>query len=143
MFGSSHKNLEEKLPATSVSSEAREFVISKDSVINGNVSTNEPARIDGTIEGSVSVENSLYIGLRGAVSGPVFCQVAVIDGCVNGNLICKGAVRLSSTAKITGDLQCTSLVVAQGAYFSGKVICVDSVQKEAQETDSAEAVTGQ
>ncbi len=143
MFGSSQKKAEDKLPATSASPEAREFVISKDSVINGNVSTNEPTKIDGTIEGSVSVENSLYIGTQGAISGPVFCCVAVIDGSVNGNLSCKGAVRLNSTAKVTGDLQCTSLVVAQGAYFCGKLICVDSDRRGTQETESTEAVTGQ
>jgi len=128
MFGSSSKNVEADIPATSANPEANEFVISENSVINGNVSTNEPAVINGTVEGTVSIDNTLVLGAKGMVRGPVFCQMATVEGSINGNLTCKGAVRLSATAKITGDVQCTSLVIEQGAYFCGKVICTDAVQ---------------
>ena len=125
MFGSSDKKADD-VPATSKTQEAQMFLLAEDSVVNGDISTNEAAVINGAVEGSVTVENTLTIGAKGAIRGPVYVALdAKIDGSITGDLTCKGAVVLSSTASVTGDVQCTSLILAKGAYFCGKVVCTE------------------
>ena len=123
MFGNGDKKAEE-VPATSKTQEAQSFLLAEESVVNGDISTNEPAVINGTVEGSVTIENTLSVGAKGAVRGPVYvAQNAKIDGVITGDLTCKGAVFLSATASLTGDVQCTSLTISEGTYFCGKVVC--------------------
>ncbi|MDO4935885.1 MAG: polymer-forming cytoskeletal protein [Phascolarctobacterium sp.] len=125
MFGNGDKKAEE-VPATSKTQEAQKFLLAEDSVVNGDISTNEPAVINGTVEGSVTIENTLNIGAKGAIRGPVYVALdAKIDGVITGDLTCKGAVVLSATASLTGDVQCTSLILTKGAYFCGKVVCTE------------------
>lgn len=137
MFGSDNTN-KVKADTDKKTDEATTFVVSERSVINGNVNTNEPTVIGGTIEGSVSIENSFVLKEKGAIRGPVYCMTADVAGSINGNLICKGPVVLHSRAILTGDLQCTSLVLEKGVYFCGKVICSELQPEKVEET--AEAV---
>ena len=127
MFGNNQKNVED-VPATSKNPEATVLLISENSVVNGNISTNEVTNIQGTIEGTITVENDFSLGNRGIVRGPIFCQKAFIEGAINGNLTCKSSVVLKSTAKVTGDVQCTSIVIEKGAYFCGNVVCTEVAQ---------------
>lgn len=125
MFGSNNKKAMD-IPMQENSMEARAFVISEKSVVNGNVTTNEPTTINGTVEGTLTVENNMVLGVNGVVRGPVYAHVATVEGSITGDLICKGSVRLAATAKVTGDVQCTSLLIAEGAYFCGKVVCTQA-----------------
>lgn len=124
MFGSNDKKVNDSVSVKEFEAEA--FVLSENSVVNGNVTTNEPTTIEGTVEGNVTIENSLVLGAKGVISGPVYAQIsAKINGAVTGDLTCKGPVYLSATAKMTGDVQCTSLTIEPGAYFCGKVVCAE------------------
>lgn len=124
MFGGNSKKVEQG-PAIEKKEEFKSLVISEKSIINGNVTTNEATVINGTIEGNVTIENTLVLGVNGVIRGPVYAHVATIDGAVTGDLICKGPIKLGATAKLTGDVQCTSLSIEEGAYFCGKVICTE------------------
>lgn len=125
MFGSSKKSVED-LGGPADNTEAQSFVLSLNSIVNGNVTTSEPTIINGTVEGNVTIENTLILSVNGVIRGPVYAHVATVDGAITGDLTCKGSVRLGPTAKVTGDVQCTSLIIAQGAYFCGKVICTEA-----------------
>jgi len=139
MFGSDNKK-KTKVETTKKTAEATAFVISEMSVVNGSVSTNEPALIMGTVEGSVSVENDFVLKEKGVIRGPVYCLKADVAGSINGNLICKGPVVLHSKATLTGDLQCTSLILEPGVYFCGKVICSEPEPEVVEEpTETADA----
>ena len=96
-----------------------DVLIGKNTVINGNISVQGCTRIDGYIEGTLAVDNMLHIGESGVVKAPIFARDAVIAGTVFGNIVCKGRLQLTNTAKVTGNLKCASLSIPDGAYFRG------------------------
>lgn len=101
------------------SSAGYDVLIGKNTVINGNISVQGCTRIDGYIEGTLAVDNTLHVGEAGVIKAPIYAQNAVIAGTVFGNIVCKGRLQLTDTAKVTGNLKCASLVIPDGAYFRG------------------------
>lgn len=130
LFGSKEEHVEESKEASSalkaygndLSSKGNvgyDVLIGKNTVINGNISVQGCTRIDGYIEGTLAVDNTLHVGEAGVIKAPIYAQNAVIAGTVFGNIVCKGRLQLTTTAKVTGNLKCASLSIPDGAYFRG------------------------
>ena len=103
-----------------------EVLIGKNTAINGNININGCTRIDGVIDGTLAVDSDLFIGETGVIRATVYAQNANISGTVTGNIVCRGRLELLSTAKITGDIKCGTLVISEGAVFDGKCGSIES-----------------
>lgn len=97
-----------------------EVLIGKNTAINGNININGCTRIDGTIDGTIAVDNDLYVGESAVLRASVYAKNAVISGTVTGNVVCRERIELTSTARIKGDIKCGRIAVAEGAEFNGK-----------------------
>lgn len=132
------------LPKKTIKKEIRkmdyEVIISQNTAINGNISINGCTRIDGVIDGTLAVDNDLFIGESGNIRATVYAKNATISGQVTGNITCKEKLQLTSNAKVFGDIKCQTLVIAEGAIFRGKCGGFDS--NEAAEPANVEAVAG-
>ena len=78
-----------------------EVIISQNTAINGNISINGCTRIDGVIDGTLAVDNDLFIGESGNIRATVYAKNATISGQVTGNITCKEKLQLSSNARFT------------------------------------------
>lgn len=132
------------LPKKTVKKEIRkmdyEVIISQNTAINGNISINGCTRIDGVIDGTLAVDNDLFIGESGNIRATVYAKNATISGQVTGNITCKEKLQLTSNAKVFGDIKCQTLVIAEGAIFRGK--CGGFEASDAAEPANLEAVAG-
>ena len=112
------------IPTKTIKKEFRpmdyEVIISQNTAINGNISINGCTRIDGVIDGTLAVDNDLFIGESGNIRATVYAKNATISGQVTGNISCKERLELTSNAKVFGDIKCTALIIAEGAVFRGK-----------------------
>ena len=112
------------IPTKTIKKEFRpmdyEVIISQNTAINGNISINGCTRIDGVIDGTLAVDNDLFIGESGNIRATVYAKNATISGQVTGNISCKERLELTSNAKVFGDIKCTTLIIAEGAIFRGK-----------------------
>jgi cytoskeletal protein CcmA (bactofilin family) len=54
-----------------------------------------------------------------------------LGGHYTGNVVATGTIELTSTARVEGNLTCRSLIVNQGAIFSGQSIMDSGVKKPA------------
>lgn len=95
-------------------------IIGKDSVVEGEFKVAGAARIDGTIEGNVTVTGNLVVGATGKINGNVEAVSAMIGGAVNGNLVIGDKTELTSTARIIGDIKTKIIVIDEKAVFQGK-----------------------
>jgi cytoskeletal protein CcmA (bactofilin family) len=96
-------------------------VVGPETELKGDVSVRGSMRLDGRIEGNLSVMDSLYMGSSAHVHGDVHCKDGVIAGKVEGNLVIQGALELQSGATVIGDVKCKSLVLAKDAFLDGRV----------------------
>ncbi len=109
-----------KIPKKETKRMDYEVIISQNTAINGNISINGCTRIDGVIDGTLAVDNDLFIGESGNIRATVYAKNATISGQVTGNITCKEKLQLTNTAKVTGDIKCQTLIIAEGATFRGK-----------------------
>ena len=113
-------------------------IITKGTVIKGDVTSTGDFRLDGTLEGNIQLNGKLVVGDTGIVNGNILCMNANIIGTVNGNLSVKELLSLHATARVKGDILINKLSIEPGAVFTGKCRMLDEVRQQ-QEAEAAAA----
>ena len=108
---------EEKKAAEEISSSST--VISKGTVLEGNIETLGNVRIDGRIKGNVKSKTKVVLGPASHVDGNMISQNADIEGEVRGKIEISEMLVLKATASVHGDITTGKLVVEPGAAFNG------------------------
>lgn len=94
-------------------------VLSSDITITGNVRSSGDIQIEGTIEGDVRAQ-TLIVGETATVKGEIVAEEVITHGRVVGRL--RGLkVRLSSSARVEGDIVHKAIAIESGAQFEGSV----------------------
>jgi len=108
--------------------------------IEGNISSTGTVRLDCSVVGNVSGDG-LIVGESGSVTGDIECSEILIDkssvignikcknitisGNVEGDVKCKGTLKLNDTASLIGDVEVGKLVIDNGAFFKGLCEMID------------------
>ncbi|WP_375691289.1 polymer-forming cytoskeletal protein [Pseudooceanicola sp. LIPI14-2-Ac024] len=107
-------------------------VLSSDLHITGNVKTTGDIQIEGTIEGDIRA-HLLTVGEGATVKGEVTADDVVINGRIVGRV--RGLkVRLTSTARVEGDIIHKTIAIESGAHFEGSVQRQDDPLSSASKT---------
>lgn len=94
-------------------------LIGKDAECNGDFSAKGSARIDGCVNGNVTVTGTLIVGVTGSINGDVSAQSAIIGGEVIGNVTAAEKTELTQTARVIGDITTMVIVIDEKAVFQG------------------------
>jgi cytoskeletal protein CcmA (bactofilin family) len=90
--------------------------------VKGDISGEENLLIEGSVEGSVSLaSHELTIGKTGKVHANITARTIRIDGEVNGDIIGKEKVLVSSTSNIKGTIVTPKMTLEEGARFKGTI----------------------
>ena len=121
----------DKAPSVPATSAAPEFTpstpkakpaasqLSSDLVISGNLKTTGHIQIEGTVEGDIRA-HLLTIGEGATVKGECLADDVVVNGRVIGKV--RGLkVRLTSSARVEGDIIHKTIAIESGAHFEGTV----------------------
>lgn len=94
-------------------------VLSPDLHITGNVKTTGDIQVEGTVEGDIYA-HLLTIGESATIKGEVVADDVVVNGRIVGRV--RGLkVRLTSTARVEGDIIHKTIAIESGAHFEGSV----------------------
>jgi cytoskeletal protein CcmA (bactofilin family) len=94
-------------------------VLSSDLVITGNVKTTGDIQVEGTIEGDIRA-HLLTVGEGATIRGECTADDVVVNGRIVGRV--RGLkVRLTSTARVEGDIIHKTIAIESGAHFEGSV----------------------
>jgi cytoskeletal protein CcmA (bactofilin family) len=94
-------------------------VLSSDLTITGNIKTTGDIQVEGTIEGDIRA-HLLTVGEGATVRGEVMADDVVVNGRIVGRV--RGLkVRLTSTARVEGDIIHKTIAIESGAHFEGSV----------------------
>jgi cytoskeletal protein CcmA (bactofilin family) len=90
--------------------------------VKGEVSGSEDLLIDGSVEGSIQLEEKkLTIGATAKVTADVVAGEVVVSGNLKGNVRAKNRIEIKRDGSLTGDLTTAQIVIEDGAYFKGSV----------------------
>lgn len=94
-------------------------VLSSDLIITGNVKTSGDVKIEGNVEGDIRA-HLLTVGEGAIVKGECVADDVVVNGRIIGKV--RGLkVRLTSTARVEGDIIHKTIAIESGAHFEGSV----------------------
>ena len=94
-------------------------VLSPDLTVTGNLKTTGDIQIEGTVEGDIRA-HLLTVGEGATVKGECVADDVVVNGRIVGRL--RGLkVRLTSTARVEGDIIHKTIAIESGAHFEGSV----------------------
>jgi cytoskeletal protein CcmA (bactofilin family) len=104
-------------------SEIRESVsvVGRGARVRGRVTGEGDIRIEGQIDGEVTVSGDLSIEDGGAVTGDIAAGAVVIAGGLAGDVSARGTVTIQATAKVEGDMIGAEVHLEEGASFSGRI----------------------
>ena len=92
-------------------------VLSSDLHVTGNMKTSGDIQVEGTVEGDIRA-HLLTIGESATIKGEVVADDVVINGRIVGRV--RGLkVRLTSTARVEGDINHKTIAIESGAPFEG------------------------
>ena len=77
--------------------------------------------VDGELEGQVRLESHVTVGAEGRVRGDIHARTVRIGGRVVGNVHGDEKVEILPTGRLEGDVTAPRVVLAEGAFFKGKV----------------------
>ncbi|ARE42030.1 Integral membrane protein CcmA involved in cell shape determination [Rhodovulum sp. P5] len=94
-------------------------MLSSDLVVTGNLKTSGDIQVEGNIDGDIQA-HLLTVGEAAIIKGEVVADDVVINGRVIGRV--RGLkVRLTSTARVEGDIIHKTIAIESGAHFEGSV----------------------
>ena len=107
-------------------------VIGVDTVIKGEMSVENRARILGRFEGTIKAKGQIEVADKAVCQADVQAKIAQIDGSMEGNVTALEKVQLNATARMKGDVIAAKLIVAEGACVDGHFkVGPDAVKKSA------------
>lgn len=87
--------------------------------ITGDLASEGDLRVDGSVQGNIEVKTKLVLGQSAHVRGNINAQNSDVSGVVIGNVTVSELLTIKATAKITGDIACSKLIIEAGAEFNG------------------------
>ncbi len=138
MFSSDNK----KSKQTTMETTTQQNIIAQGTKIVGDIASQGPFRIDGTIEGNVKTSGKVVVGKSGFIKGTLQGENADFEGKFSGKLILSGTLSLKATAHIEGEVHITKLAVEPGATFNATCSMkgtVKSLTNESAKPQTAQA----
>lgn len=89
--------------------------------VNGRIHGEEDLRIEGRVEGAITLTETVHVAASGVVVATVEARDVVVSGVVVGNVSASNSVSLEPGAKLVGDINAPRVIIADGAAFKGNV----------------------
>ena len=94
-------------------------IIGNGAECNGDFNAEGSVRVDGCINGNVTVAGTLIVGATGQINGDVEAHSAVVGGEIIGNMNIAEKTELISTARLFGNITTMLIVIDENAIFQG------------------------
>jgi cytoskeletal protein CcmA (bactofilin family) len=125
MFSSDNKKSKQD---TTMETTTQQNIIAQGTKIVGDIASQGPFRIDGTVEGNVKTSGKIVVGKSGFIKGTLQGENADFEGKFSGKLILSGTLSLKATAHIEGEVHINKLAVEPGATFNATCSMKGSVK---------------
>ncbi len=103
------------------SAESGELVIGRGIQVKGQIGACKTLVVEGKLDASVEVR-LLRLHEGGEFKGDAVVQDADLMGCFDGQLTVTGRLRLSPSARVTGEIRYHRIVIEEGGEISGDIV---------------------
>jgi cytoskeletal protein CcmA (bactofilin family) len=89
--------------------------------VRGHVRGDNDLRIEGTIDGEITVAGALELAPQAAIRGPVEAESLVVAGALEGDIVARRSVTIASSGNVRGDIRAAQVTIEEGAAFAGLI----------------------
>ena len=89
--------------------------------VNGRLTGQQEVTVQGTIEGTVALENRLVIDEGGRVVADIEVDAVTVRGHLEGEIVAREVVQLLDGSTVTGNIRAPRINIEEGARFRGNV----------------------
>lgn len=111
--------------------------LNQGSKISGKLEFQEPAQIEGQVDGEISAQDSLTIGESAVVTAQIKASSIIVAGKLSGEIIASERIEIRPSGKVSGNLTTPRLVVHDGAMFEGNCTMQHEGVREARKPATA------
>ena len=94
-------------------------IIGRETEFKGTLVSSGLIRIEGRFEGEIIHNGDIAVGETGVLNANVKARNLTVAGTITGNIDATGKLELLPTARLTGDISVSALVIGEGAAFKG------------------------
>ncbi len=95
-------------------------IIGPGTICEGSITSKESICVEGTVRGKIICEGSVIVGEKGKVDADIAADLVILNGMVNGHIVAKTKLEITTNGKLKGDIKTGSLIIAEGVLFEGK-----------------------
>lgn len=110
---------ESKLRRVRDQSSGKPTIINEGCKISGEISGDGEFVVHGEVAGDCDIDGTVSLAANGLWQGTVRANNVIVAGHIEGDIIAKGKVEITNTAKITGTVTGEAIAVAEGAVVEG------------------------
>jgi cytoskeletal protein CcmA (bactofilin family) len=96
--------------------------IGKGMILKGEIGGTEPLFIDGSVQGSINLPDSLVtVGANAQVTASIAARDVLVLGKVFGNIFASNRLDVRAEGSVTGDVVAARMSIEDGAFVQGRV----------------------
>lgn len=104
----------------SVESQPIDTVIGADILFKGDIKGESIIRVDGSVEGNLSLTKGIVIGEKAKINGNLKSDRIIIYGSIFGDINCK-ELNIKSTGVVNGNIQADNIEIEMGGRYNGNL----------------------
>jgi adhesin HecA-like repeat protein len=132
-----HDPIEPKEVRMADASGSEVTVVGQGARIEGTVVSAGSLRVDGQVKGKITAEGDVGLSAQSRVEADIHAQNVTIGGQFRGNIVAKGKAELARGGRVDGNITARTLVIAEGAIFSGQSIMGEQATQQATPAKAA------
>ena len=104
---------------------AEATVVGQGAKLEGTIESAGSLRIDGQVKGTINAESEVVLSQQSHVEADINATNVTVAGRFKGNIVAKNRAEISRGGRVDGNITSKTLVVAEGASFSGQSVMDD------------------
>lgn len=104
-------------------------VIGQGARLEGTIVSAGSLRVDGQVKGKIQADGDVILSPQSSVEADITADNVTVSGRFKGNITVKSTAELARGGRVDGNITSKSLVISEGATFSGQSIMGEAASK--------------
>lgn len=117
-------------------------LIGANTVFEGFIHSERSLCVEGKVRGRIETKGEVVVGLEGKVEADIQADSVVVGGQIVGNVVAHRRLEITSTGRVTGDIEARSMSIAEGGVLDGSCKMMEMVETPYRQLEQKPAIEG-